>query len=69
MFQVLKKLNATNSLIIADKKSRDLIYKSSKNIPNIKLTDANHFSSYDLIKYDKLILTISSIKDLEKRLL
>ena len=69
MYNILKKLNATNSLIITDKKSLDLIYKSTKNIPNIKITDANHFSSYDLVKYEKLILTVSSIKDLEKRLI
>ena len=68
MYNILKKLNATNSLIITDKKSLDFIYKSTKNIPNIKITDANHFSSYDLVKYEKLILTVSSIKDLEKRL-
>ena len=68
MYKILKKLDATNSLIVTDKKSLDLIYKSTKNIPNIKITDANHFSSYDLVKYEKLILTISSIKDLEKRL-
>ena len=69
MYNILKKSNATNSLIITDKKSLDLIYKSTKNIPNIKITDANHFSSYDLVKYEKLILTVSSIKDLEKRLI
>ena len=69
MYKILKKLDATNSLIVTDKKSLDLIHKSTKNIPNIKITDANHFSSYDLVKYEKLILTISSIKDLEKRLI
>ena len=69
MYSILKKLDATNSLIVTDKKSLDFIYKSTKNIPNIKITDANHFSSYDLVKYEKLILTISSIKDLEKRLI
>ena len=68
MYKILKNLDATNSLIVTDKKSLDFIYKSTKNIPNIKITDANHFSSYDLVKYEKLILTISSIKDLEKRL-
>ena len=69
MYKILKNLDATNSLIVTDKKSLDFIYKSTKNIPNIKITDANHFSSYDLVKYEKLILTISSIKDLEKRLI
>ena len=69
MYEILKKLDATNSLIVTDKKSLDFIYKSTKNVPNIKITDANHFSSYDLVKYEKLILTISAIKDLEKRLI
>ena len=69
MYNILKRLDATNSLIVSDKKSLDFIYKSTKNIPNIKITDANHFSSYDLVRYEKLILTISSIKDLEKRLI
>ena len=40
---------------------------SSKNIPNIKVTDVGHFSAFDLAKYKKLILTETSIKDLEKR--
>ena len=69
IYKILKKLDATNSLIVTDKKSLDFIYKSTKNIPNVKITDANHFSSYDLVKYEKLILTVSSIKDLEKRLI
>ena len=39
----------------------------TKNIPNIKLTDANHFSAFDLVKYKKIIFTESSVKELEKR--
>ena len=38
-----------------------------RNISNVKVTDINHFSSYDLIKYNKVIFTSTSIKDLEKR--
>ena len=67
MFSLLKKFNANNSLIIADIKSKANIERSTKNIPNLKLTDANHFSAYDLIKYKKIIFTESSIKDLEKK--
>ena len=67
MFLLLKKFNANNSLIIADIKSKANIERSTKNIPNLKLTDANHFSAYDLVKYKKIIFTESSIKDLEKK--
>ena len=64
---VLQKFEAENSIIIADKKSRDNIYKSIRNIPNVKITDINHFSSFDLVKYKKVIFTETSIKELEKR--
>ena len=64
---ILSKLHAKNSLLIFDKGSMNKIYKSSKNIPNVKLTDINHFSSYDLLKYEKLILTETSLKEIENR--
>ena len=64
---ILNKFEANNSIIIADKKSKENIYKSTRNIPNVKITDINHFSSYDLIKYKKIIFTETSIKELEKR--
>ncbi len=67
MYKILKKFNVENSLIILDKNSKEKIYKSIRNISNIKVTDINHFSSYDLIKYNKVIFTSTSIKDLEKR--
>ena len=67
MNSILIKFKAKNSLIVLDKKSKDNIYMSSKNIPNIKVTDVGHFSAFDLAKYKKLILTETSIKDLEKR--
>ena len=67
MNSLLKKFDATNSLIIIDKQSKDNIYRSIKNIPNIKVTDINHFSVFDIIKFKKIIFTESSIKELEKR--
>ena len=67
MNNILVKFEAINSIIIADKKSKDNIYKSIRNIPNVKITDVNHFSAYDLAKFKKIIFTESSIKELEKR--
>ena len=67
MNQILIKFEATNSIMIVDKKSMNNIYKSTKNIPNIKITDTNHFSAFDLAKYKKVILTETSVKELEKR--
>ena len=64
---ILKKFDAINALMILDKVSKDKISKSSRNIPNIKVTDINHFSAYDLVKYNKIIFTETSVKELEKR--
>ena len=67
MSQILKKFEATNSLMILDEKSKVNVYKAGRNIPNIKIVDINHFSPYDLAKFTKVILTESSIKQIEKR--
>ncbi len=64
---IIKKFEITNSLIILDKNSRDKIEKSARNIPNIKVTDVNHFSAFDIIKFKKVVFTESSVKELEKR--
>ena len=67
MNNILIKFEAKNSIIIADKISKNNIFKSVKNIPNVKITDINHFSAYDLAKFKKVIFTETSIKELEKR--
>ena len=67
MYSIIKKFEITNSLIILDKSSKDKIEKSIRNIPNIKVTDINHFSAFDLVKFKKIVFTESSIKELEKR--
>ena len=65
--QALKKLEILNSLIILDKTSKEKIEKSLRNIPNIKTTDINHFSAFDIVKFKKIVFTESSVKELEKR--
>ena len=67
MFSLLKKFEATNSLILLDKASNDKIGRSLKNIPNVKVSEIGGLILYDLVKYKKIIFTESSIKELEKR--
>ena len=69
MCNILKKLEISNSLIILDKSSKNKIEKSIRNIPNIKVTDINHFSAFDVVKFKKIVFTESSVKELEKRYL
>ena len=67
MNSIINKLEITNSLLILDKTSKEKIEKSARNIPNVKVTDVNHFSAYDIIKFKKVVFTESSVKELEKR--
>ena len=69
MNAIIKKFEISNSLIILDKISKNKIEKSIRNIPNVKVTDVNHFSSFDIVKFKKVVFTESSIKELEKRFL
>ena len=67
MSQIVKKFDITNSLIILDKSSKNKIERSVRKIPNIKVTDVNHFSAFDVVKFKKIVFTESSVKELEKR--
>ena len=64
---ILKKYEISNSLIILDKPSKEKIEKSIRNIPKIKVTDVNHFSAFDIVKFKKVVFTETSVKELEKR--
>ena len=67
MNKIINKFEIKNSLIILDKLSKDKIYKSVRNIPTVKVTDVNHFSAFDVVKFKKIVFTESSVKELEKR--
>jgi large subunit ribosomal protein L4 len=64
---ILKKFEVSNAIIILDKTSKENVEKSIRNIPNIKVTDINHFSAFDIVKFKKIIFTETSVKELEKR--
>jgi large subunit ribosomal protein L4 len=64
---IIQKFEITNALIILDKTSKEKIEKSARNIPNVKVTDVNHFSAFDIVKFKKVVFTESSVKELEKR--
>ncbi len=64
---IIQKFKMNNAIIILDKNSKEKIEKSIRNIPNVKVTDVNHFSAFDIVKYKRVVFTESSIKELEKR--
>ena len=63
-----QKNNLKNVLIISDKETEKNIYKSVRNIPDVKLINDEGTNVYDLIKFKNVLFTTSSIKSIEQRL-
>jgi len=67
--QFLIKNKLSNILIVSDKISEKNINKSARNIKNVKIINCDGANVYDLLKYKNVILTSSSIKSIENRIL
>ena len=65
----LKKNKITNALVVSDLNTKKNIELSLRNIPNIKLIDANYLNTYEILKYKKIIFTKTAAKEIEKRIL
>jgi len=65
----LEKNNLSNALIVSDIDSLKNINKSARNIKNIKLIKEDGTNIYDLLKYKNVIITSSSVKKLQNRIL
>ena len=66
-FLISNKLS--NVLIVSDKESEKNINKSARNIKDIKIITYDGTNIYDLLKYRNVIITSTSIKKLEDRIL
>ena len=53
------------TLVVLPEKNLN-VQKSAKNIENVKTTLTNTINVYDLLKYNKLLLTVDSVKALEE---
>jgi large subunit ribosomal protein L4 len=58
-----------NVLIVSDKNSEKNFVRSARNIKNIKVIRDEGANIYDLLKYTNVIITSSSMKKIETRLL
>ena len=58
-----------NVLIVSDKDSEKNFVKSARNIKNIKVIRDEGTNIYDLLKFTNIIITSSSMKKIETRLL
>ena len=65
----LEKNKLANALIISDKDSIKNINKSARNIKNVKIIKDEGANIYDLFKYKNVIITSSSAKKIQQRIL
>ena len=65
----LEKNNLINALIISDENSLKNINKSARNIKNVKLIKDEGANVYDLFKYKNVVITSSSVKKIQNRIL
>ena len=68
-YKFLIKNKLVNALIITDTDSMKNIDKSARNIKNIKLIKEEGTNIYDLFKYKNVIITSSSAKKIQQRVL
>ena len=65
----LQKNNLSNILVISDEDSLKNINKSARNIKDLKLIKHEGANIYDLFKYKNVILTSTSVKKIQERIL
>ena len=63
--EMLKALEANKALIITAE-SNEIVYKSARNIQGISIIPANNINVYDLLKYEKLIITKEAVSKIEE---
>ena len=65
MVNILNNLNANNALVMLAKSDVN-VQASARNIEKVKTTLVSTMNIYDLLKYNKLIITVDAIKALEE---
>ena len=65
MAKVLKALNAEKALIVTAEKN-EVVYKSARNIENVKATFVNEMNVYEILKHDVMVVTKDAVKKIEE---
>ena len=63
----LDKLKLGSALIVVEGFDRDLLL-AARNLPAVEVQDAQSVDPVNLIKYDKVLMTVAAVKLLEERL-
>ena len=63
--KMLEEMNVANALLVTAE-SDNIIYRSARNIEGVKVIPLNNISTYDLIKYDSLVIAKDAVEKLQE---
>ena len=63
--KMLEGMEVANALLVTAE-SDNVIYRSARNIEGVKVIPLNNISTYDLIKYDSLVISKDAVAKLEE---
>lgn len=66
MVKALENLKVEGKVLVVLPEKNENVQKSARNIEGVKTSLTNTINVYDLLKYNKLILTVDSVKNLEE---
>ena len=66
--EIISQLNLGSSLIVTHVRD-DVLERSSRNVPGVKVLRSEGLNVYDILKYETLVLLEPSIQGIEGRLL
>ncbi len=66
MVNILKNLNVDKKVLIITNEKNDALTKSAQNIPGVQIALVNTLNVYDILKYDKFIITKDAVQKVEE---
>ena len=66
MVEALKSLNVEGKALILLPEKNEIVQKSARNIEGVKTSLVNTMNVYDLLKYNKLVVTLDTVKKIEE---
>ena len=66
MIKVLDSLNLDSKVLLITEVSDKNVYRSSTNLQHVKVMPVNNINVYDLLRYEKLVITQKAVKKLEE---
>ncbi len=65
MVKVLENLKLDRALVVIDNNDKNVIL-STRNIPNVKTADVSTINTYDLLKFDTLVVTKDAVNKIQE---